>query len=62
MKLFAIICLSLILIAIQHFLNWLFRVVNTDDGSIVLFIILAIVLTIVTMYLGFILAHWIVEL
>lgn len=69
MKLFAIICLLIFLIAIQHILQIVWRAIwqneNIDSGEKIAFSVLAMILTIiglaVTLNQGVTLAYWIVD-
>lgn len=62
MKEFAIICMAIVLIGIQHLLNWMWRSVVKQDEEvlIVLGFFASIAALAITILGGYWLAHWIV--
>lgn len=61
MVLFSIICISVILITIQHLLNWSWRKNFNDPDGIIIPIIASIVGTFITIILGFYLITWSID-
>jgi len=64
MKIFAIICLIIILITIQHLLNWLWRksfkdLEDKDEGFIIVAIFASIFLGFISYGCGYYIIQWI---
>lgn len=64
MKLFAIICLTVIMITVQHLINWGWRKIMMDDrnrDAAFPIIVIFMVALMATFAMGLTLAKWIIE-